>query len=69
MDNLSRLENSIDRHLLPEEEETVGTDWQGEVLYGHEYGYLIDGQFVTEEEVPDYIDSTYTILNAQDALG
>lgn len=69
MSNLRALENRIDSHLLPEEDEYVGYDWQGEGLYGHEYGYLIDGRFVLEEEVPDFIDSVHTITSAIDAIG
>lgn len=64
--NAQQLKNSIDKHLLPKDPETVGEDWQGDCLYGYELGYIIDGEFISEEDIPEYIDATYSIRRSEE---
>lgn len=64
LSNAQQLKNSIDRHLLPKEPETVGEDWRGEDVYRDDRGYFIEGEFVREEDVREYISSNYLIRKA-----
>lgn len=60
--NISNQEvvaNNVDQYKLPDEDPYVGYDWQGEGLYGNEYGYWIENDFVPEEDLIDYIEGRY----------
>lgn len=58
-----------DAHLDPPEEKIVGYDWKGQELYGHEFGFMIDGEFVCEEDVLEFIEGQYSITISGDVMG
>lgn len=57
-----------DAHLDPPEDEIIGYDWKGNELYGYEFGFIIDGEFVCEEEVLEYIESQYNPVISGDVV-
>ena len=58
-----------DNHLEPEEDPTVGYDWDGNELYGHEYGYNTDLGFVPEDDVAEYVSRSFNLIMFQDTIG
>lgn len=58
----------IDRNLQPPESKVVGYDWKGQELYGNEYGYLIDGDFIVDDEVIEYIESLSELVVSGDVM-
>ena len=58
-----------DNHLEPEEDPIAGYDWEGNELYGHEYGYDTELGFVPEEDVVDYVAKSYILNMFQDTIG
>lgn len=48
-----------DNHLEPDDDPIVGEDWNGNNLYGHEYGYKTPHGFVIEDEAIEYLDAQY----------
>lgn len=58
----------IDRNLEPPEESIVGYDWKGEELYGNEHGYMIDGDFVVDDEIIEYIESLSDLVISGDVM-
>ena len=58
-----------DNHLEPEEEQIMGLDWQGNELYGHEYGYNTDMGFVPEDDVAEYVSREFNLIMFQDTIG
>lgn len=57
-----------DNHLEPPKENIVGYDWQGGELYGNEYGYMIDGEFVVDDEIVEYIESMSDLVISGDVI-
>lgn len=53
------FERMVDRNLEPPEEKVIGYDWEEQELYGGEYGYMIDGEFVMEDDIGKYIEANY----------
>lgn len=62
------FERMIDRKLQPPKENIVGYDWQGGELYGNEYGYMIDGEFVIDDEIVEYIESISDLVISGDVM-
>ncbi len=58
-----------DHHLEPPEEKVIGFDWKGNELYGHEFGFMIDGEFVCEDEVLEYIEGQFNPVISGDIMG
>lgn len=58
-----------DAHLDPPEDKIVGYDWQGNELYGYEFGFMIDGEFVCEDDIVEYIESIYGTAVSGDIMG
>lgn len=63
------LESWIDSNLEPPRERIVGYDWKGNELYGYEFGFMIDGEFVCEDEVLEYIESQFNPVVSGDVMG
>ena len=61
--------NWSDSYLEPPEEEVVGFDWRGNELYGYEFGFVIDGEFVCEDEVLEYIECEFNSVISGDVMG
>lgn len=57
-----------DDHLEPLEEPIVGYDFLGNELYGHEYGVVIDGEFIQEEDIMTYIENMYGMVISGEVL-
>lgn len=62
------FERMIDRNLEPPEENIAGYDWKGDELYGNEYGYMIDGKFVIDDEVIEYMESFSDLVVSGDVM-
>ena len=63
------LENWSDAHLDPPEDKIIGYDWKGHELYGYEFGFMIDGEFVCEDDIVEYIESVYGKDMSGDIIG
>lgn len=57
-----------DAHLEPPNEKVVGFDWKGNELYGHEHGYFIDGDFICEDDIIEYIERDYSLVISGDVM-
>ena len=47
----------------------MGLSWKGNELYGHEFGFVIDGEFVCEDEVLEYIEGQFNPVISVDIMG
>lgn len=44
----------------------MGRDWRDRELYGYEEGYMIDGEFIPEDDVTDYLEENYGLQRSED---
>lgn len=65
MNNLDKWE---DLNLDSPSNMVIGFDWKGEELYGYESGFLIDGEFVCEDDILLYIEKNHDIVLSIDVL-
>lgn len=58
----------INRNLEPSEGNIVGYDWKGGELYGCEHGFMIDGEFVIDDEAVEYLEEMHGLVLSGDVM-
>lgn len=48
-----------DNHINPPEDKIIGYDWLGNELYGHEVGYIVNGEFISEDDIFEFMEGHY----------
>lgn len=62
------FERMIDSNLQPNESSVVGYDWKGQELYGNEHGYMIEDEFVVDDDIIEYIESFSDLVVSGDVM-
>lgn len=62
-------QDNFELPINPPNESLAGHDWQGLELYGYEDGFVIDGEFVPEEDAIEYLTAIYGTTTAEEVFG
>lgn len=62
------FEGMVDRSLEPNGGDILGYDWKGNELYGGEHGFMIDGEFVVDDEAVEYLEEMHGLVLSGDVM-